>query len=49
MNVREGFIHAPSHVSEPELLQQIVHDDFARYLGGEGHTRPMILSVLIEL
>jgi ribonuclease J len=34
---------------EPELLQQIVHDDLADFLHRETRGRPMILPVLVEL
>jgi ribonuclease J len=48
--VRESLARAAKeNLREPELLQQIVHDDLARFLDRDAHTRPMILPVLIEL
>lgn len=40
---------AGENLREPELLQEIVHDDLARFLDREARSRPMILPVLIEL
>jgi ribonuclease J len=40
---------ADEALREPELLQEVVHDDLARYLDREARIRPMILPVLIEL
>jgi ribonuclease J len=48
--VRDSLARAAREdLREPELLQQVVHDDLARFLDREGRTRPMILPVLIEL
>jgi ribonuclease J len=40
---------AREQLREPELLQQVVHDDLADFLCRERHGRPMILPVIIEL
>ena len=48
--VRQSLTRAASEgLREPELLQQIVHDDLADFLHNETHARPMILPILIEL
>jgi ribonuclease J len=48
--VRDSLARAArENLREPELLQQVVHDDLARFLDRAGRARPMILPVLIEL
>jgi ribonuclease J len=48
--VRHSLVRAArENLREPELLQQIVHDDLADFLHRQHRARPMILPVLIEL